>query len=119
MQGNGSGETAVRTGTTVLDAGGEAPLVSRRRLTSVWPNPTASLVRVDLRLAGGESVALDVFDVRGRRVRHLTSAAGGASARGLVWDLRAERGRAAVAGLYLLRASTRDWAETARVVVVR
>ncbi len=63
---------------------------------SAWPNP----FRDRLNLAGAAPrVAIDVFDVRGRRVRSLSTGAAG----DLVWDGRDASGMRLAPGAYFLR----------------
>lgn len=92
------------------------------RLLSVSPNPApGGVARVAYRVpADGVSIAVDVFDVSGRRIRGLASGTSPAGVREVAWDGRDDDGRDVAAGMYLLRFSRGRFTEaTERVVVVR
>jgi len=110
-------------GVTYQQAGGMTaapPLDSARRLTlaAAGPNPFRS--QLDLRVAapGPQPVAVEVFDVSGRRIRVLAAAAP-APAVSLRWDGRDDAGRAAPAGVYLVRACGSDAGAWLRVTRLR
>jgi len=67
-----------------------------------FPNPFASATAIPVLGPGGSAVAVDVFDVSGRRVRRLEAvlAAGEGS---LAWDGTDEGGREVPAGIYFYR----------------
>jgi aminopeptidase N len=78
-----------------LDATTAVEPVAPARL-SAWPNP----FRDRLNLAGAAPrVTIDVFDVRGRRVRSLATGAAG----DLAWDGRDDAGLRLAPGVYFLR----------------
>ena len=63
---------------------------------------------------------LEVFDVRGRRVRLLASESDAAAAeRVLAWDLRDGEGRDVPSGVYFARLSWEGQAVSRRLTVVR
>jgi subtilisin family serine protease len=74
-----------------------APGTSRTRLRAA-PNPFALVTR----LGGEPRDTIDLFDVRGRRVRTLRASPDGT----VVWDGRDGAGRPLPAGLYLARAGS-------------
>jgi hypothetical protein len=90
---------------------------------SLWmagPNPASASTRFGLRALGGEPARLEIYDVRGRRVRSLWNGENGGQAERLIpWDLRDERGRDVVSGLYFARLTVSGTASTQRVAVVR
>jgi flagellar hook assembly protein FlgD len=65
-------------------------------------------------------VDLEIFDLRGRRVRTLSRQAPFAAGEHRVtWDGRDDSGRAAGSGVYLARARARDGEARTRFVLVR
>jgi len=71
------------------------PVVSLR----AWPNPFAGALHVSGVVDGAGSGRLEVYDVRGRRVRSLRADGGD-----LLWNGEDDRGRPVPPGVYFLRA---------------
>ena len=87
---------------------------------SASPNPSRSHVRLAVAGLGGSSAAVEIYDVRGRRLRELeggTEVAPGT--RILTWDGRDEAGRRVAAGLYFARVSAGGGTTVARIVMLR
>lgn len=97
-------------------AGPGAP-PARLALAPAGENPARGSVRLWLDLPRNERVEVAVFDVVGRKVATLVSAAPGAGRHAVAWDRRDAAGRAARAGVYFVRASAGGASVTRRVVV--
>ena len=82
------------------------------------PNPARGITRLDFALPRGGSVALDVFDASGRRVRVLASGRYAAGHYALAWDLADDLGRPVAPGVYLARLVAPGGALTRRIVVL-
>jgi len=86
-----------------------APVPSAVLSLAAAPNPFNP--RTTLRLDGDESpaatLALDVFDLRGRLVRALWRGEAGAARRGIPWDGADDDGRALPGGTYVARLAGR------------
>ncbi len=67
------------------------------------PNPGLRSVRLSLSLLDPADLAIDVFDVSGRRVRRLFAGRLESGEHALDWDGRDDDGRTAAAGRYLIR----------------
>ena len=67
------------------------------------PNPFGSVTTLMFRLARETQVEVDVMDVTGRRVRHVTSERLAAGDRRVIWDGRNDTGTRVPAGVYLAR----------------
>ncbi len=90
------------------------------RLLSVFPNPANPAVEIRFRSAAPGDVAIDVFDVRGRRVRTLHALAPSTGEGQVRWDGTDDSGRSLASGTYLLRMqSAGGRAGMGRVVIVR
>ena len=83
------------------------------------PNPARGAVSFMLELPRAGNALVEVLDVSGRRVRTLHSGAAPAGARALTWDGAGDRGRAAPAGLYFIRAISGGERAQARFALVR
>lgn len=88
-------------------------------LESVAPNPALDAARVEYSLARAGRVRLDVFDLRGRRVRVLVAGRQSAGQRVITWDGLDDGGRPLPSGAYLVRldASGEEW--TRKLVLLR
>ncbi|MBI5709163.1 MAG: hypothetical protein HZC42_02520 [Candidatus Eisenbacteria bacterium] len=93
-----SGAAAVATGVGVPV--GEP---TAARLLAVSPNPFHSQAAVVFELARPGPVSLDVYDIRGARVRRLCREAAVAGRRTVLWDGTDDAGRALPSGVYLVR----------------
>jgi aminopeptidase N len=85
------GTAAPGAQTAITDPGLPVPLLR------AWPNPFGRSLRIEV--AGGME-RVEIFDVRGRRVRSFEGAEGS-----LVWDGRDASGRAIAPGIYYVRAA--------------
>ena len=73
------------------------------KVGSVWPNPSKGESRFAFELPAATNVSMDIFDVRGRRVRSLGGSEFGEGNGHMVWDGRDTRGTDLPAGVYLAR----------------
>lgn len=110
-----SGSYQLELGSNPLDAGpGDAVAVTR--LAGAFPNPFRGASSVHFDLAREGEVTLEVFDVRGARVRTLARETRAAGRYQLAWDGRDDQGRATPAGMYVVRFAAAGHAATAKVV---
>jgi hypothetical protein len=118
---------------TALDwAGNEGPPIEPNVTTGIGGVPTRSALRqnvpnpfnpsttiaYDVGSPGGR-VKLEIFDVRGQRVRTLVDATQAAGSRSVHWDGRDERGRSVVSGLYFCRLQVGAETFTRKMTVVQ
>jgi hypothetical protein len=106
----GRGET---TGVPEDPAGGGA--AAFRPVLTVRVNPFREICPLTLSLAAPAAVDIEVFDIAGRRLRRLDSAAFPAGTTELAWDGLDDAGRAVANGLYFLRVLTPAGPVTSRV----
>jgi len=88
------------------------------RFTSA-PNPGADAVRFTLSLPRKGRTVLEVFDVRGRRVRTALDGDLEAGQHDAVWDGRDDRGQALPAGVYFARLEAGGESVVRKVVLLR
>lgn len=91
----------------------------RLRLGRPRPNPAAGETIVDFELAQAGRVTLEVFDVRGRRVRRIAEGWFPAGSHLSAWGGDDDRGNPVAAGVYFIRATTAGLEATRRAVRVR
>ncbi len=68
-----------------------------------WPNPAGGETRFAFELPASAKVSMDIFDVRGRRVRSIAGSEFGEGRGHIAWDGRNDRGTEMPAGVYLAR----------------
>jgi FlgD Ig-like domain len=95
----------------------DAPAVFRLSLDAV-PNPfnPSTMLHYDLPRAG--KVRLDIYDVRGARVRTLVKEEQGVGSHRVRWTGIDDRGNAVASGVYLLRLEHPDGVRTQKVALV-
>lgn len=86
-------------------------------LANASPNPVRLVTTIAYRLPSEGDVALELFDVRGARVRRLASGRRSAGDHSVRWDGRGEDGARLASGVYFLRLVTGEGSMNRRVVV--
>jgi hypothetical protein len=108
---------------TSVDDGATLPGVPKpvaSRLLPNVPNPFNPSTTIRFDLAAGAAVDLRVFDVRGRLVRTLETAAPYAQGRHtLLWDGRDDGGRAVASGVYMVEMTADGTRDTQRVMMLK
>ncbi len=88
-----------------------------------YPNPFNPSTTIQYRIPAsvGEAVhvTLDVFDMRGRKVRTLVDADKAAGDYSIRWDGRGDRGEELASGIYLYRIKAGDFEETRRMLMLK
>ena len=88
-------------------------------LRMAGPSPAFGSVRLSLDQPAARDAVVEVYDVRGARVRTLVRGALVAVRHALAWDGRREDGGAAAPGMYLVRARSGRDTRTLRVAFLR
>jgi hypothetical protein len=104
---------------TVPTGVGDTPPASAVALRSNYPNPFATGTTFDLDLSADADVVVDVYDVVGRRVRHLELGRLGAGSRSMHFDGAGEDGRHLPSGVYFYRVSANGATVTRKMVIAR
>jgi hypothetical protein len=115
---------AMRTGVAYAETplavpADEPPAVVR--LARPAPNPARTGMRIEYEIPpahAGEAIAVDVFDLAGRRVRRLVTGAAATGRLSADWDLRGASGGRVGAGVYVLRLSVGGTKQSQRIVVL-
>jgi FlgD Ig-like domain len=82
------------------------------------PNPASSYTNLGFTLPATTEVVLEIFDLRGARVRRLVSGRREAGSQSMGWDLRDDSGQRVANGVYLSRLRVGAWIRTCRVAVL-
>jgi hypothetical protein len=81
-----------------------------------FPNPFRADVTVVVGIPAGATGAIEIFDVRGRRVRSYEAQAGETALR---WNGRSEQGAPLAQGIYFIRLHAGAEFRTQRVILIR
>jgi subtilisin-like proprotein convertase family protein len=103
---------------TTVDSG-EEPGIGGFLRSEPNPMPVGGQANVQFALPRDGDVALDLYDVAGRRVRHLFAGSVAAGRHALVWDGHDDAGRSVAAGVYVYRLTTPEGAHVRKLVVTR
>ncbi len=112
-------ETAYGSG-VVSGTRDDVPPVAESRLRC-FPNPFNPRVTIELELAAmSDEVTIEIFDVRGRKVRSLHHGLLPAGLRlGLTWNGQNDAGQNLASGVYLVQAHSGSWRARQKVTLVR
>jgi hypothetical protein len=83
------------------------------------PNPFNPSTRIRFELPRSQDITLDVYDLRGRRVRRLAQGTWDAGEHGLVWDGTDDQGRTVPSGVYVSRLRAADGDLSRRMVLLK
>jgi len=97
----------------------ETGLPAVTRLVGNSPNPFNPRTVISFELARSGPVRMDVYDLKGRRVRQLADRSYEAGRHDIVWDGRDNRGGETASGLYFFRMRTEDDVQTHKMLLVR
>jgi len=83
------------------------------------PNPSSGAVSIDLIVPRHEILSVEIYDVRGRRVKALASRLMGEGRHTLAWDGLDSKGRRVSSGLYFVRVAGGGRSQTRKLVILR
>jgi hypothetical protein len=115
LQSAGSYELVISDG---LSAVGGLPPMARTGLTAIYPNPFNPQTTVAFDLVHAGRVDLDIFDVRGRRVRSLVAGDLAVGRHTVLWSGTDDRGQSVASGVYLVRLRADGTEGVRRMVLV-
>lgn len=104
-------------GTTPVGVAADIP--ASFSLAPAFPNPFNPRTTLRFTLDRAQSIALTIFDARGRRVRSLVSGATDAGPHAMTWDGCDDGGRACAAGVYVARLQGDTVAAASKLMLVR
>jgi flagellar hook capping protein FlgD len=83
------------------------------------PNPFATSTNLMFTLSDSRPVDIQIFDVSGREVRHLSPGVQGAGSHSVTWDGNDDTGQALPAGFYFVRTTAGSWVDEKKIVRIR
>jgi hypothetical protein len=86
---------------------------------SAYPNPFNPDVTIAFNLALSNEVSVDLFNIRGQKVRSLHKGKLAGGNHRLRWDGRDETGRGVASGVYFARVSTASETKTIRMLLLK
>jgi len=89
------------------------------RLQSNFPNPFNPETTIAFSLSNVGNVVINVYNVRGQRVRSLLDEQREPGHHSIVWNGRDDSGRALSSGIYLYRMTAGDFTETRRMLLMK
>ncbi len=98
---------------------GPTPVPLSLQVLPNHPNPFNTSTSVDVYLPTATDIAIDIYDVLGRRVRHLALTSEGGSWRRVYIDAHDEAGQLLSSGVYFCRISARGESITRKMVIAR
>ena len=112
-------DIALFAGSTLTPVEESVPSYGQATLAA-YPNPFNPATTIRWRLPEPGLLSVDVYDLRGRRVRALFDGRTATATGALTWDGRDDAGRALASGVYLLRLKGEDGlAATGRAVLLK
>lgn len=117
-----TGFNMVPWSTEIAVLNGATPVVDRAVperavLRGNYPNPFNPSTRIAFDLPTAQTVALTVYDIRGRAVRQLVSGYLAAGSHRVSWQGTDEQGRTVPSGVYLYRLTTNRGSQTGRMTL--
>lgn len=86
---------------------------------SVYPNPFNPITRATFSIDHPQMVALSIFDVSGKRIKHLARRFFPAGSHSFEWDGQDSLGNESPSGTYLLRLESEDGVQVAKMTLLR
>jgi len=88
-------------------------------LNGNYPNPFNPETVVQFSLARDERVAIEIYNLKGQKVRTLTNDVYGAGVHSVVWNGRDELGQQVGSGVYFYRMSAGDYMATRKMLLMK
>ena len=97
----------------------ELPFAESTRLNPAYPNPFNPSVNISYNLANDGFVSIDIFNVRGKKIKTILSGHQPRGEHNIVWNGRDEYEREAAAGVYFYRLQTEHFAQTRKMILLK
>lgn len=104
---------------TLTDNNGTPDVPHLTSLTGAYPNPFTPVTTISFNLAKSEQVTLDIYNVKGAKVRTVVSGQlpGGSYSR--TWNGTDDNGVALSSGIYFARMTAGEYTSTAKLVMLK
>ena len=105
---------------TAVDEEGDAIIPTEMRLYPSYPNPFNPETRIQYDLSESTRVDMVIYDILGRRVRHLINNVYTPAGRyKITWQAKDDNGRQMSTGVYVLIMKTRSFMKTQKLILLR
>lgn len=98
---------------------GEAPRPAATALVGIHPNPFNPQTTIDYELGTAGLVRLEIYDLRGTRVRELVAGDQPAGRHAAVWNGRDDDGQLVASGVYMARLAAGKTAQMKKLVLLK
>jgi flagellar hook assembly protein FlgD len=89
------------------------------RLLGNYPNPFNPCTRIAIWLPVESEVTVFIYDLQGHLVQHLLDASVHAGLHQILWEGCTDSGEQAASGVYLVRVSTENQMQSAKMMLIR
>ena len=97
----------------------DEPIELITTLHRAYPNPFNPETTIGFSLADAGHVTIEIYNIRGQKIRTLVNSEYVAGQHSVVWDGKDERGREASGGVYLYRFRSQEHIETKRMLLFK
>ncbi|MCD4652118.1 MAG: T9SS type A sorting domain-containing protein [Candidatus Cloacimonetes bacterium] len=108
--------TAIGT-SSVADDNAMIPRVTE--LTGNYPNPFNPVTNISFYLAKKANVSIDIYNIRGQRVKHLVNDILDAGYHKLTWSGTSETGKRVASGIYFYRMKSGRYTSTKKMILLK
>ncbi len=109
----------IQTGNYVQDETGSRERPSEFDLSQNYPNPFNPTTKIEFTLAKSGFVTLQIYDVRGRKVRTLVSEELSSGYKSVLWDGKNEAGKDVASGVYFYQLKVGDFSEPKKMLLLK
>ena len=113
------GEYRLIIGRSATDVPDTPAVPARTALRSVHPNPFNPRTTISFDLARDDEVTVEIYNLRGEKVRALAAERMSAGRHALVWNGLDDRGRQVVSGVYAVKLRTSEVSEVRKVTLAK
>ena len=109
----------VQTPSGVKDESGDRERPSEFDLSQNYPNPFNPTTKIEFTLGKSGFVALQIYDVLGRKVRTLVSEEVSSGYKSVIWDGKNEEGEDVASGVYFYQLKVGDFSEPKKMLLLK
>ncbi len=88
-------------------------------LSSIYPNPFNPKTNISYSIEESGMVQLDVFNLKGQKVKTLVSSVVDAGEHVVTWKGDTDSGKSAATGMYFVRMNTKNFRETRKILMIK
>ncbi len=104
---------------TYLVVSADDPIVTVTQLNGNYPNPFNPDTNISFSLSEPGRVRIDIFNIKGEKVRTLLNSELNSAHHTIVWDGRDDRGRQLGSGVFFYRMQTGEYTDTKKMLMIK